>query len=86
MGDKSCAPGTADSTRIHSYILDSACHFIAEYRSSAPASGESLPAVWDMTDAEGKVLPTGEYYVNFVRGYGCWTDTTNWKIGWVKNP
>lgn len=81
--------GSADSILIHSYVMDSQCRFITEFRKSLPASDRPIytHGSWDMLDGNGKPVPSGEYYVNVEVDDGNGTkDTTYQKMGWIANP
>lgn len=80
------AQSGGDSFRYHSLVMDSHCRPVAEYRDSlrAPAGSMTPMRLWVATDAEGRSLPTGEYYVNTEMEWkGGAKDTSYLKMGYV---
>lgn len=83
---KTALPG--DPVRIHTYVMDSRCRFITEYRSVLPDASLPVPAsqAWDRRDGEGKLVPNGEYYVNVELEHGDGAkDTAYLKMGLIMN-
>lgn len=80
------AQSVGDSLRYHTVVMDSRCRPVAEYRDSlrVPAGTMSPMRLWTGTDAEGRSLPTGEYYVNTeMEWMGGAKDTSYLKMGYV---
>lgn len=77
-------PSVPDSARIHTYVFDSQCVSINEFRDTvALYNGKvGVMGAWDFRDAEGRGVPTGEYYVNTAVEYADGSkDTSYEKLG-----